>query len=325
MGKFCTSCGAALGEGVKFCVKCGTAVLAAPAEVVGAANEISPPQDFFGSKAAGKIKTKVKKETKDYAGKVFSNAVPAYGTAGEITLPQGLTPFPAIADGEGLFSVLRSGLSRLKGGFKRTLGDKKRLVMVIALVIIWLLVNVLASSGIFPLPVRLLSWLTAAQGSFIGGTIGKGLVAALLAQLVADQGMLQTVKSGLGQLGGKAKGLRGAAGPLLIGLGVALIAGNLMMSSHLQNTMVCLAAFLLSAKALTHHGFLRRLINALLPKAQNTTVTTLMRGWALGFALFAVISFLPGGGNGYVLGSMLLVIGVILVLVNKNKKEVTAE
>jgi hypothetical protein len=89
----------------------------------------------------------------------------------------------------------------------------------------------------------LLSWLTAAQGSLIGGTIGKGLVAALLAQLFADQAMLQTVKKGLGQLGGIAKDLRGAAGPLLIGIGVALIAGNLMMSSNLQNTMVCLSAF----------------------------------------------------------------------------------
>jgi hypothetical protein len=89
--------------------------------------------------------------------------------------------------------------------------------------------------------------------------------------------------------------------------------------------MVCIAAFLLSAKALTHHGFLRKFINALLPKAKNTTLTTLMGGWTMGFALFAAISFLPGGNNGYVLGALLLLAGEIVAILNRNKKEVTTE
>jgi hypothetical protein len=76
---------------------------------------------------------------------------------------------------------------------------------------------------------------------------------------------------------------------------------------------------------LTHHGFLRKFINALLPKAKDTTLTTLMRGWTLGFALFAALSFLPGGGNGYVLGILLLLAGGIVTVVNRNKKEATAE
>jgi hypothetical protein len=361
MAKFCTSCGAALQEGAKFCIKCGAAVLTAPVETVstapvetaltapveavstshveaeGAAKEISQTnetlpqekksslQNLLGSKAPEQIKSKITKETKDFARKILSEAGPSYGTAGEIALPQELTPFPEIAQGDGLFSVLKGGISGLLNGFKRVFGDKKRLVLVIALVITWLLVNLLASLGIFPLPVRFLSWLTAAQGSLIGGSIGKGLVAALLAQLIADQGMLQTVKSGLGQLGGIAKGLRGVAGPLLMGIAVALIVTNLMVSSNLQNTMVCIAAFLLSAKALTHHGFLRKFINALLPKAKDTTLTTLMRGWTLGFALFAAVSFLPGGGNGYVLGILLLLAGGIVTVVGRNKKEATAE
>ena len=47
--------------------------------------------------------------------------------------------------------------------------------------------------GTFPLRSDC-SWLTAARGSLIGGTIGKGLVAALLAQIIADKGMLTTLK-----------------------------------------------------------------------------------------------------------------------------------
>jgi hypothetical protein len=295
MSKFCTSCGKPLGEGAKFCAGCGKAV------------PIASPE--------GKL----------VPVKILSDATPGYGSAGEIALPLELTPFPADADGEGLFFVLKSGLRGLTGGFKRTLGDKKRLALVIVLAIIWLLVNILATFGIFTLPVRLLSWLTAARGSLIGGTVGKGLVAALLAQLIVDKGMFKTLKSGLGQLGGMAKGSKGAVGPLLLGMGIALIACNMMISSNLQNTMVCIAAFLLSAKALGQNGFLRRLATALLPKAKNTTLTTLMRGWTLGFALFAVVSLLPGRRNGYLLGILLLIAGGILTVTGRNKKEVSAQ
>jgi len=50
-----------------------------------------------------------------------------------------------------------------------------------------------------------------------------------------------------------------------------------------------------------------------------------MRGWTLGFALFAALSFLPGGGNGYVLGILLLLAGGLVTVVNKNKKEASGE
>ena len=80
--------------------------------------------------------------------------------------------------------------------------------------------------------------------------------------------------------------------------GVGLIVCNLMISSNLQNSMVCIAGFALSAKALTKR-VLRKLISALIPKSNNITVTAVMGGWTLGFALFAAVSFLPGGKNGY--------------------------
>ena len=325
MGKFCTSCGAALNEGAKFCMRCGLNASPVSEEAGALSEQATPNSETILSKAGKQMKIEAKIKATAYAKSMFSEATPAYQSAGELALPAELTPLMGDFEAENLMSLLKSGFKGLAGGLKRTLRDKKRLVVVIVLVIIWLLVNLLVSLGISPLPVRFLSWLTAAQGSLIGGTIGKGLVAALLAQLIADQAVLQAVKGGLGQLGGIAKGLRGATGTLLLGMSMALIASNLMMSSNLQNTMVCIAAFLLSAKALTHHGFLRKLINALLPKAKNTTLTTLMRGWTLGFALFAALSFLPGGGNGYVLGILLLLAGGLVTVVNKNKKEASGE
>ena len=149
-------------------IACGAAVLTAPVETVstapvetaltapveavstshveaeGAAKEISQTnetlpqekksslQNLLGSKAPEQIKSKITKETKDFARKILSEAGPSYGTAGEIDLPQELTPFPEIAQGDGLFSVLKGGISGLLNGFKRVFGDKKRLVLVIA-------------------------------------------------------------------------------------------------------------------------------------------------------------------------------------------------
>ncbi|MGI5860270.1 MAG: hypothetical protein ACOX8P_13350 [Tepidanaerobacteraceae bacterium] len=356
MSKYCASCGKPLKEGAKFCAGCGKAVLNAPPEKKPVSKKNSPFENKSVSeetlqpkvkamaekkssntevlvskttKILGKIKTKVKTkvntETKAYTKKYFSDTVPAYGAAGELALPLEFTPLPADFNGEGLFPVLKSGLSGLMGGFKRTLGDKKRLAIVIALTGIWLLVNVLAISGIFPFPIRLLSWLTAARGSLIGGSIGKGLVAALLAQIVVDKGVLTILKSGLGQLSGIVNSGKREVVPLMLGAGAALIACNMMVSTNLQNTMVCIAGFALSAKALTQNGFLRRFITGLLPKAEDGSLSSIMGGWTLGFAVFAVVSLLPGGKNGYLIGFLLLVIGVILEITNKNKKEVVTK
>lgn len=325
MSKFCTSCGKELEAGTKFCHKCGAAVFSISAEAKASPNDIMPHKDFLISKATEKIKEESNNKANHYVEKIFSDTVPAYELAGEIGLPLELAPFTTDFDGDGLFSVLKSGLGGLMGGFKRTLGDKKRITLVIALTIIWLLVNLLAALGIFPLPLRLLSWLTAAQGNLIGGTIGKGLVAALLAQIIVHKGMLTVLKSGLGQLGSILKSGKGKAVPLLLGSGAVLIVCNMMVSTNLQNTMVCIAGFTLSVKTLTQNGFLRRLIMGLLPKAKDVTITTIMGGWTLGFALFAVVSLLPGGRNGYLLGILLLVVGSILVITGRNKKGVMAE
>lgn len=325
MNKFCTSCGAPLSEGAKFCIKCGAAVLPLPATAEAAPEVTASQRNALAARSGDKIKAIAKKDAKAYTEKIFFDAAPAFVAAGELTLPLELTPSPTVIQGEGLFSVLRSGLSGLISNCKRTLGDKKRLNVVIMLTAIWLLVNVLAALGIFPLPIRLLSWLTAARGSLGGGTIGKGLVAALLAQVVADKSTLMALKSGLGQLGGVLKGGKDSLVPLLLGAGAALIACNAMVSTNLQNSMVCIAGFALAAKALTQNGFLQRLTANLLPEAKEASVITAMGGWTTGFALFAMVSALPGGQNGYLLGIMLLISGSILAVIDRNKRGVSAE
>lgn len=246
-------------------------------------------------------------------------------TKGEFALPRQFIPFESSADCEGLFSVLKGGLRSLIGGFKRTLGDKKRLTIVIALVLVWFLVNILALSGIYPLPIRLLSWLTAARGSLIGGAIGKGLIAALFAQIITNKETSQSIKGGICQLTSLLKEGKESYSSLLLGMGAALIACNMMVSSNIQNTMVSISAFIFSLRALTRKGFLGQLIRSILPKSKDASITPIMGGWALGFLVFTLISLLPGGKSGYFIGILLLVIGLIAEKTNNNKKEVATK
>ena len=323
MGKLCTSCGTALSEGAEFCTKCGANAAPVPEESGARSEQAVPKHGAVLTKVEKQIKNEVKTKASAYAQSVLSDRVPAFQSAGELALPSELSPSLGDFAGEGMLSLLKSGFKGLAGGFKKTLGDKKRLLVVIALAVVWLLVNLLAAFDIFPFPVRGLSWLTAARGSLIGGSIGKGLVAALFAQVIADKGILKSLKSGMSQLVSSTKSGKQAYAPLLMGAGAGLIACNLMISSNLQNSMICIAGFALSAKALAQNGFLRRLISAIIPKSNNVTVTAVMGGWTLGFAMFMVASLVPGRFNGYVFGFLLLIAGGIFLAVGKNKKEVS--
>lgn len=321
MGKFCGSCGSSLNEGAKFCAKCGANACPIPEETGTRPDQATPNNKRVLIKADEEMNTEPKNREAAYVKSISSSVTPTYQMAGELTLPLEFIPDIGDFTGETLPALLKSGFRGLAAGFKRTLRDKKRLRIVIALAVVWLVVNILIALEVFPMPIRVLSWLTAAQGSLIGGSIGKGVVAALFAQIITNKGMFSSIKGGIGKMTAAIKSEKKTLAPLLSGMGAALIVCNLMVSSNLQNTMVCIAGFALSAKALTQNGFLRRLTAALLPKAKDVTVTTVMGGWTLGFALFAAVSFLPGLRNGYWFGLVLLVVGGIWMVASKNKKE----
>jgi hypothetical protein len=324
MSEFCTSCGAALNEGAKFCTKCGANASPVSEKSGVQPNQAASKRETVLSKAGKEVKTEAKAKAIEYARSIVSDAIPASQSTGELSLPSELMP-AGIPAGDGLLSVLKGGFKSLAGGFKRTLGDKKRLVIVIALAAAWLAVNLLAALDIAPFPLRVISWLTAARGSLIGGSVAKGLVAALLVQLIVDKETLQKLKDGVSKLTAAVKDSKKDVAPLLLGAGAGLCACNLMISSNLQNAMVCIVGFALSAKALTQSGFLRRLTASLFSKASSSAITAVMGGWTLGFALFAAVSLLPGGRNGYLVGVLLLIIGGVLAVIAKNSnKEVSA-
>ncbi len=361
MAKFCTNCGTALNEDARFCTNCGvnsvvvqaesaesaesaalvdsvesaewmeSAALVEPvesvesAESVAQAGQAEPNHKGFLSRAGEQIKTEAQVKVGTYAQVLLPDKVPAAGLAGEFVLPLSIEPLPGLPPVESLPAILKSGFAGLASGLKRTLGDKKRLAIVITLVVIWLPVNFLSALGIAPLPVRVLSWLTAARGSVIGGSVGKGLVAALLAQIIIEKGMFQSLQGGIGQLISVVKSGKNHYTPLLFGAGIGLIACNLLVSSTLQSTMVPIAGFVLSAQALTRNGYLRRVFQALPFKHQRGNIPFLMQGWALGFAVFIAVCFLPGGSNGYFTGILLLFASAIIQAVNNRKVEVVSK
>lgn len=247
------------------------------------------------------------------------NATLANQSAGEALLPA--IPFTG-ADRflkVGLPSVLKSGFTNLAKGFKRTIKDKKRLIVVIALTAVWLAVYLLPARGIFSLPVLVLSFLTAARSGLIGGTIGKGIVAALFSQLVAEKKMIKNLKGGFLKITTVFKGGKNTYAPMLTGAGASLIICNLVTGSTMQNAMIPIAGFLLSVKALTKNGFLRQFFQALPIKKLSENTSFLMQGWAVGFALFIAVSPIPGRWNGYILGILLLLTGIVLLAASKKK------
>jgi hypothetical protein len=150
--------------------------------------------------------------------------------------------------------------------------------------------------------------------------VGKGLVVAMMAQLLTDKHMLKSVTGGIRQLIPMFKGGIKAYSSLLLGAGAGLIVSNMMVTSNLQNTMVSIAGFALSAKALMGNGLLRRLTSSLMPKNGNAGVSSVMGGWTLGFALYILVSLIPGGHNGYIFGAVLFIVGIILMILKNNKK-----
>ncbi|HHV99842.1 MAG TPA: zinc ribbon domain-containing protein [Clostridiaceae bacterium] len=87
MGKFCTSCGAALNEGAKFCKKCGANASPIPKEARVLPYQATPNRETVLSKAGKKVKYKAKVKATEHAKSILPGAIPAYQMAGELALP----------------------------------------------------------------------------------------------------------------------------------------------------------------------------------------------------------------------------------------------
>jgi hypothetical protein len=223
-------------------------------------------------------------------------------------------------------------------GFKAALHNRKLLITAGIMALVWFLLTLLPALGINPVPVQLLSFLTFAQGGltggvpgFIGGLIGKGLIAYFVALIltggISAGGIISSIKSFFTKFSG-GNWTPASISPLLLGGGMALFIYNFLAgTSTLMNCMVGIVAFLIAARTLMNKsGCIWNIFGSIFArhgKIDSAVLTKLMAGWAAGFALGIILSIF-GGYLCYLIGFILVVIGAILMIAVTGKEGVSA-
>jgi hypothetical protein len=242
-------------------------------------------------------------------------------------LPYGLPPFKY------LYGSMVSLLKGIKDVFK----DKKKLKLSIVLATIWTVLILLRMFKIEGSWVSYMNFFTFAQGGMhsgvpgiVGGTIGKVVFSYFLFTFITP------LFSGRKPLSGFGPGFRVLFSsfsikgsrlfiPQLLGLGMALIAYNFLTgNASLQNSMVGIAAFVISLKALSQkQGFLRGFLMSLSGKFKKNKfydpkpINRFIAGWASGFALAVILSSSNYVYICYASGVASIVVAVILMITLK--------
>ena len=212
-----------------------------------------------------------------------------------------------------------------------------QLIPILALSVLWLILSLLAARGSFSWPVKVLSFLTFAQGGMyggvwgaVGGIIGKAVFAyffsALLMPLFSGKnpfkGMeLKNLLSGMALQG------LAAVAQLLIGAGFALVVYNFFTGNgSLVNSAAGIVGLLLALKALLSRGdLLRNLVFAAVNKLSGgktpspVTVNRVIAGFGAGSALGVLLSAAPWPYLAYILGAALLVVGIVFAIIPSGK------
>lgn len=225
----------------------------------------------------------------------------------------------------------------------KVLKNPKQMIPTVILGIFWLVLALLGSFGINPFPVRILSFLTFAQGGMfggvfgaVGGILGKIVVAAFLNAVIIP---LFQKKAPFSGIGGGIKGFFKSLAvksissitPLLGGLGISLLLYAFMNSSQsLQNSIVGIIAFVMLLQNMGRQGgFLWGLVFSIagsLSKGKTPSyigVTRCLSGMTLGFALAVSLSAMKLPWSTW-LGAGFLFLTLIFIFVTRSKKEVSA-
>lgn len=324
--RLCKNCGEKTDK-AELCENCSVKAQEAPARE-------SPALDAAQNASGSKINA-----IKAAAADIVSTTMFASETAGAMVFKQDSGVMEGLAEILGPIKLVISTVSGLFGKLKGALKDKKRLIPVIIMALVWLLQILLPKLGVNPGFLKFLSFLTFAQGGtkggflgLIGGIVGKGVfsyfIFSVIIPLVSGKnplkGMGGTVKNIFSQFSVKS----GAQlGPLLCGAGAALIAYNFFAGyASLQSSMAGVAAFFLALRAFsTRTGFVRKFITSIgnkLSKGKRVDMSVVNRfiaGLSAGFALAVPLSALPVGILPYLCGTACAVAGAILIFALKGK------
>ena len=246
-------------------------------------------------------------------------------------------------------------------GLKSLFKDKKRWIPVAILALSWFILTLLPVLGIDSIIVRVLSYLTFAQGGITGGwfeiaggLIGKGIFAFFVSSILVLPAFSSkprlsrkagaSSKSGISQfLASIKESFKNIhlLPSLLVGCSLALFSYNFMTGDNsIQKSMLGITAIILSLKAMySSNGFLRGFLTSLMNKFKNkktaaspanslkgtgTKINRIMAGITLGFTLAIPLSLVPFKFTSYIAGAVLVLVSLILAIVSKGKSEVTS-
>ncbi len=314
MSKFCKSCGTSLDENIRFCHACGTEVV--PLQP---AQNLPTPINYQGGfmaapSGSGEI--------------IFAGVMPK--------LSEEIIPVP------NPIKVLFLGAWNVIRGIGAAFKDKKKWIPALIMAVTWFVLTLLPNLDFNPRWIQGLSWLTFAKGglgmsgnpewiNIVGGIVGKGIVASLIFSLFSGGNPLKKMGRGLKTMfSSYALKNIGQGGTLIIGIGLALIFYNFMTGfASLSMSMAGVSALLLSLKALgSHTGFLRKFFGGLTAKKtakgksmDTPTVNRIITGLTTGFMLSVPLSAINIFNLPYILGAVILAIGIILIIIGMSKKE----
>jgi hypothetical protein len=217
-----------------------------------------------------------------------------------------------------------------------------RLLPTFVLGAVWLVIGWLSSVMTLPLPLKIVSFLSYAEGGLFGGVLGAlgGIVGKVVMVVFVNSAILPLFQKKLPFVGvaGGIKGMfssmthdtaRGVA-PFLIGLGTALLLYTMMNISQTGlNSMVgIVAAVMLLQNIGQQGGFMFGLLFSIagsLSKGRTPSyisITRMLTGLAVGFTLSVAMSAI-GLHLCFLLGIPILLIGIVLGLLFKTKPKST--
>lgn len=332
MLKYCPQCGSKLEEENLFCKMCGQSV-----------KKQGQTQLDIQSSAQTRVPSETKKTTMKIASGLITNTSFASAASGEMNFPFNTINQQVMQEGVlnvvGPFKLLIGGIVSIIRGFKTAAKNKKILLTTVILAIIWIALTLLPVIGV-NLSSKWLYWLTFAKGGMagtgltkIGGVLGKGVFAyfitTIIASIAARKNPIKEIFSGFKRVFTSVsfKDL-GKLSFLLFGMSAAFIAYNFLTGNcSLQLSVIGVIGFLSALRSMSQrYGFIRRFFSSLITKRGKTindsSVTVIMSGWALGFLLSVPLSAMPVSFIGYYSGAGILILGILFKILSLNKKEV---
>jgi hypothetical protein len=242
----------------------------------------------------------------------------------------GGTESPASWEGVTPAQYLGRALKTIPSSFAAILKNVRLLKPAIAFTALWIILGILPIVGVYGLPVRILSFLTFAQGGLLwggfygalgvlGGTLGRVTYAYLIMPLLQGQRPFSGVGAGLKRLPDSIAFDTGSLVPLAAGGAMALLTFNFMTgNASWGNIMPIIAALILSLRALGRpDGFLRGLIRSFVQTYGRSTnpeqvTSRILAGLTCGFAVAIPLSFTSLRMVGYVAALLCLVAAVVI-------------